>query len=158
MAEPSDAPSDLGAGLLFALAGLAGVVFGRGLTLGSVARMGPGFFPLMVSGGLIAIGAGLILRGLRRRAIRPFGWETAAWLLAALATFALLIERAGLIAAVAGASLLATVALHRAGRRAGVVRSHGAALLEGVALAAVLSAGSALVFALGLGLPLRLWP
>ncbi len=159
MAEPSEPHSDLGAGIVFALAGLAGLVFGRGLTVGSVARMGPGFFPLTVSGGLVAIGAGLVLRGLRRRSGRqPFGWETTAWLVAALTAFALLIERAGLTAAVAAASLLATTALRRAEARAGIARSHGAALIEGLALAAILSAGSALVFAAGLGLPLKLWP
>jgi hypothetical protein len=144
---------------VFALAGLAGIVVGRGLTVGSIARMGPGFFPLLVSGGLVAIGAGLILRGVRRRSVRqPFGWETTAWLMAALVAFALLIEDAGLIAAVAAASLLASAALRRAEARAGVARPRRATVVEGLALAAVLSAGSALVFALGLGLPLRLWP
>lgn len=158
MPDP-DTHSDLGAGLLFTMAGLAGLVFARGLTVGSVARMGPGFFPLLVSGGLIAIGAALILRGWRRQTIRrPFGWETTGWLMAALAAFALLIERAGLIAAVAATSLLVSVALRRAETRADIARPAGAAVLDGLVLATILAAGAGLIFAIGLGLPLRLWP
>lgn len=155
MADPSDTHSDFGAGILFALAGLAGLILARGLTIGSIARMGPGFFPLIVSGGLIVIGGGLILRGLRRHSARqPFRWEATVWLLAAPAAFALLVERAGLVPAVAAASLAVSLALYRVdtGRQAGT------ALVEGLALAGVLSLGAALVFVLGLGLPLRLWP
>ncbi len=151
---------DLGAGILFALAGLAGLVFGRYLTAGSIARMGPGFFPLAISGGLVLVGAVLVARGLRRpgRGRAPFGWETTAWLLAALAAFALLVGPAGLIAAVAAASLLATTALRRAEVQAGLARPPGRAVIEGLALAAVLAGGSALVFIAGLGLPIRPWP
>lgn len=152
--------SDFGAGILFALAGLGGLVFGRSLSAGSIARMGPGFFPLAVSGGLVVIGAVLVARGLRQRRPDPvpFGWETAAWLIAALAAFALLVDPGGLIAAVAAASLLATTALRRAERQAGIARPLGRTAIEGLALATVLAGGSALVFIAGLGLPIRPWP
>ncbi len=160
--SPDDTPSDgdLGAGILFAVAGLAGLVFGRSLTAGSIARMGPGFFPLAISGGLVVVGAVLVGRGLRRtgRGRAPFGWETSAWLLGALAAFALLVGPAGLIAAVAAASLLATAALRRAEAQAGIARPPGRTIVEGLALAAVLAGGSALVFVAGLGLPIRPWP
>lgn len=50
-------PRDLGAGLVFILIGLAGVYFGKDLRFGSAARMGPGFFPMYISWGIVAIGA-----------------------------------------------------------------------------------------------------
>jgi hypothetical protein len=43
-------PQDLGAGLVFVLIGVAGVYFGTDLTFGTAARMGPGFFSILLSG------------------------------------------------------------------------------------------------------------
>ena len=54
---------DLGAGLVFMLIGLAGFCFGTDLAFGTAARMGPGYFPVLLSGLIIAIGLVLGLRG-----------------------------------------------------------------------------------------------
>src|SRR6476660_2241906 len=57
-------PQDLGAGLVFVTIGLAGIVFGQDLAAGAAARMGPGYFPMLLSGLIIAIGLVLAARGL----------------------------------------------------------------------------------------------
>jgi len=56
-------PQDLGAGLAFIVIGAAGIIFGRELTYGSAARMGPGYFPTILSYLIIAIGLVIALRG-----------------------------------------------------------------------------------------------
>ena len=43
-------PQDLGAGLVFMLIGVAGLYFGSDLAFGTAARMGPGYFPTLLSG------------------------------------------------------------------------------------------------------------
>lgn len=57
-------PQDLGAGLVFVLIGVAGAVFGRELTFGTAARMGPGYFPILLSYLIIGIGLIVAARGL----------------------------------------------------------------------------------------------
>ena len=91
-------PQDFGAGLVFVLIGAAGIVFGQDLTVGSAARMGPGFFPMLLSYLIIAIGLVLAARGIvidgppiERVHVRPLF----AILLAILA-FGALIDRIGL--------------------------------------------------------------
>ena len=43
-------PQDFGASIIFILIGVAGLYFGSELSFGSAARMGPGYFPMIVSG------------------------------------------------------------------------------------------------------------
>ena len=49
-------PQDLGAGVVFIVIGIAGILFGQDLAFGSAARMGPGYFPMLLSWLIIAIG------------------------------------------------------------------------------------------------------
>jgi hypothetical protein len=56
-------PQDLGAGAVFILIGAAGLIFGQELRIGSAARMGPGYFPLMLSVLIIAVGLIVGARG-----------------------------------------------------------------------------------------------
>src|SRR5690349_2598785 len=57
-------PQDLGAGLVFVLIGVAGIYFGQDLAFGSSARMGPGYFPILLSYLIIALGLVLGIKGL----------------------------------------------------------------------------------------------
>ena len=91
-------PQDFGAGLVFVLIGAAGIVFGQDLAVGSAARMGPGFFPTLLSYLIIAIGLVLAARGIviegppiERIHIRPLFA-----ILAAILAFGALIDRIGL--------------------------------------------------------------
>jgi hypothetical protein len=59
-------PQDFGAAILFLLIGLAGIYFGRDLTFGTTSRMGPGFFPTILSCIIAVMG---IIVGLKSLAI-----------------------------------------------------------------------------------------
>jgi hypothetical protein len=91
-------PQDLGAGLVFVTIGLAAIVFGQDLAVGSAARMGPGYFPMLLSGFIIAIGLVLAARGLavngppiERIHLRPLFA-----IVAAVLVFGALIDQVGL--------------------------------------------------------------
>jgi len=82
-------PQDLGAGILFILIGAAGVIFGRDLAMGTAGRMGPGYFPTLLSYliivlGLIVAGRGLTIEGppIERMQFRPIFFVIAAILAA----------------------------------------------------------------------------
>ena len=57
---------DFWAGAIYLVLGLATVILARNLTLGSAARMGPGYFPTVLGGLLAVIGLVSLLRGLLR--------------------------------------------------------------------------------------------
>ena len=69
---------DVYAGLLFIGLGAAALILGRSYPIGTLARMGPGFFPAMVSVALVSLGLLALLRSLWQRgdkltiALRPF--------------------------------------------------------------------------------------
>ncbi len=73
-------PQDLGAGLVFLMIGGAGLYFGSDLTFGSSARMGPGYFPTLLS--ILIIAIGLAVGGARtddRRGRRSSPSRCARW-------------------------------------------------------------------------------
>jgi hypothetical protein len=140
-------PQDLGAAFVFILIGLAGFYFGWDLRTGTAARMGPGYFPMVLSGCIIAIGVivgarSLVLAGppIERFRIRPLGLLVVAALI-----FGYLIEEIGL--AISG-FLMILVASY-AGREA--------KLTESVLLAIALTAFSIVVFVWALGQSLPVW-
>ena len=57
-------PQDLGAGVVFVTIGAAGLYFGQDLAFGSSARMGPGYFPTILSTLIIVIGLVLAVKSL----------------------------------------------------------------------------------------------
>jgi hypothetical protein len=91
-------PQDLGAGVVFVTIGAAGLYFGQDLAFGSSARMGPGYFPTILSYLIIAIGLVLATKSLatdgppiERIYVRPLFA-----ILAAILAFGFLIDRIGL--------------------------------------------------------------
>ena len=91
-------PQDLGAGVVFILIGAAGIVFGQDLALGSAARMGPGYFPTLLSGLIIAIGLVLAVKSFATQGPRipPIHLRPLVAIVAAILAFGLLIDRIGL--------------------------------------------------------------
>jgi hypothetical protein len=91
-------PQDIGAGLVFLAIGIAGLVFGRELAFGSSARMGPGYFPILLSMLIIVVGLvvgfkGLTIEGppIEKVQLRPISF-----IVAAILIFGFLIESIGL--------------------------------------------------------------
>jgi hypothetical protein len=138
---------DLGAGILFATFGAAGVIFGEAYTRGSAAQMGPGYFPFLLSVALLAIGAFLTARsllvtgpGIERFVIRPYVFASAAILL-----FAGLIAGAGLAVTTVVMTLVASAA------------SQNVAWREAAILSVALAGGSVALFVYVLGQPLTIF-
>ena len=139
---------DFFAGLLFIVFGLIAVAIGSRYPTGSTARMGPGYFPVLVGGLLAFIGLVTAVRGVRadaeavaRMAIKPLVLVLAAVLLFAAST-----ERLGLVIA-----LLAVIVV-------GYLANPRWRPLELAMLALVLTAASVLVFHYALKLPFKVWP
>lgn len=141
-------PQDFWAGLAFAASGAAFFGASQRFAMGTAADIGPGLFPSIVAGLLVLVGLRLVIGALavdgpRVEPVRP---RPVALVIAALAAFGLIIERGGLVLAVAALVLIASAAPGR-------LRPGQSALLA-VALVAIAIA----VFRLGLGMQIRLWP
>jgi hypothetical protein len=140
--------TDLLAGLLFIAFGAFVVLYGLQYPFGTSARMGPGYYPRLVSIALIVIGSILVARSYfidgeqpEKVFVRPLYV-----VIIATAAFGLLIERAGLVVA---AGLLIIVARFA---------DQDFRPLEVAGLCVVLIGFSALVFWYGLSLPFQLLP
>ena len=91
-------PQDLGTAALLMLLGVVGLWAGGDYTMGTVARMGPGYMPRALSMGLILfalwIGAGAFVRN--GPPIGRLAWRPLAFVIAAIVLFAIMIRPLGL--------------------------------------------------------------
>lgn len=135
-------------GVLFFAIGAGFWIAAQDYAFGTLRRMGPGFFPSYLGAilaiiGLLMIGQALIRK--RHEAIPALYVRPLFFLTAGILAFAVLIDRAGLIAACLAAVLLSSRA------------SRDARLLESLIVAVVMTAFSVIVFIVLLGLPFRMW-
>ena len=140
--------TDFLAGLLLASFGSIGLWLGSSYSVGTAARMGPGFFPLLVSGALVAFGLATSIAALLADEPVEGGWalRPLVLVLAAIGIFALALRPLGLV--VATMLLVATSALGGRGSR----------LVETVLLAIGVAGFAVLLFVHGLGVAVRVWP
>jgi putative tricarboxylic transport membrane protein len=138
---------DVLGGLLLAACGMLGLVLGRSLSIGTARRMGPGFFPSVLSWLLILLGIGIAGAGALRAGTPASGvtWRPLILVTAAVIVFSVLIDRAGLLVATAAVVSVAAFA----GRDARWPEV--ATLAVGMAVCAVA------LFIYALGLPVPLW-
>lgn len=141
-------PQDFGAGILFLLIGVAGIYFGQDLAFGSARRMGPGYFPSIISGLIMVIGLLIAAKSLRvdgpgieRIHIRPI-----LMLMIALAVFGFLISKIGVVIT---SILMIVIAAYARREKVNLVET----LLFGVIFAAFV----VLVFVYGLRQPMPIW-
>ena len=141
-------PQDFWAGIAFAVSGGAFLAGSRRFAMGTAADIGPGFFPAIVAALLVLVGASLVIKALALEGppIEPMRLRPAAFVIAALAAFGLIIERGGLVLAVGALVLVASAA-------GGKFKPLHSAILA-IALIAIAIA----IFRLGLGMQIRLWP
>jgi hypothetical protein len=145
-----DPRPDLLAGGTFVAVGLAFAVASSRYELGSALQMGPGYYPLVLGGLLVALGVGVAVEGLFRRrnrrdaAVRdsnrapapgddaggddtdgdergPVPWTSMALVVAAIVAFALGVRELGLVPALLIATFLAALAGRRNAIRAAAV-------------------------------------
>ncbi len=103
----NDAIRDLAGGLLLVLFGMFFAGFGLQYQLGTLAEMGPGFFPVMVGILLAIIGLSMFVTGLVRAGVQADGglpfrmpdWRGWCCILAGMLCFVLMGERIGLLPA-----------------------------------------------------------
>jgi hypothetical protein len=134
-----------GLGALFT-DGLAGLIDEADLPIGTARRMGPGYFPLWLSGLLFALGVVLVVRGVRSApaaSIPPMPWRGLVFILGSTIFFGATVRGLGLVPTTAIAVFIAAYASER--MRPGLA----------VILSIVLTLFVLAVFHYGLGLPLR---
>jgi hypothetical protein len=139
---------DLVAGLMFVAWGIAGLWLGRKYPVGSAMRMGPGYFPLVLSWLLVGFGGFIAARGalIEGEELTRWYWRPLVMVLLSFLVFAALIDRAGL----APAAFFSIVV--------GAAGGPDFRPREAVVLAACLTAGAVALFIYALGLPMKLWP
>jgi hypothetical protein len=95
---------DLWAGLMYIVLGAAGIWIARDYPFGSALRMGPGYFPTVLGGIMIAMGLYVLALGLRKNHEKIVGnWSLRALLVlpVAMVVFGILMEHAGFLPAMA---------------------------------------------------------
>jgi hypothetical protein len=141
---------DFWAGSVLIATGTAAMLVARGYPVGTMVRMGAGYFPTVLGGLLVLFGMHLLVKGLRGGERVEAGWSLRALIILplSLALFGFLMDRAGLVPALA-ALVLGSAAAGREFKP-----------LEVILLTVFLIAFSVAVFvwALGLPYPVLVWP
>ncbi|MFD2265026.1 tripartite tricarboxylate transporter TctB family protein [Lacibacterium aquatile] len=103
---------DFWIGIIFAVSGLAGLAIARGYAFGTAGRMGPGYFPTVISALLILLGLISIARGMVQDSapIAPFNWKALSLITVSVLAFGWLLQGAGLIVALIVLTLVSAVA------------------------------------------------
>ena len=138
--------ADAAAGILFILFGLFFGIQSLGLELGTAFRMGPGYFPLLLSGVLVLFGGAILFNAIKSgggEAMGTLAWRGLAFILPAPIFFGLTVRGLGFVPAIFLTTLIAGLASLK-------MRFHWALLL-----AVGVTVFSTLVFSYALGLPFR---
>ena len=141
-------PKDFWSGVIFVAIGVFTIVYGMKYTLGTAARMGPGYFPRILGILLIVLGLVLAVRALRLHgsSIPRWHWRPTIVVLGSVVLFGAIVQRVGVALSTIILIVLASAASHEFRPKE--------ALISGVFLAA-LAVG---VFVVGLKLQLPIWP
>lgn len=141
------APRDFGAAVVIMLIGIFGLYFGKDLTYGTAGRMGPGYFPFLLSMIIITLGATIGVKALFTEGppieapmIRPM-----AFVVASIIVFGYSIDYFGLFFTSIILTFLAAYA------------RKDVKIVETGIFAVGLALGTVLVFVYALGQPLPAW-
>lgn len=153
-------PKDFWGGVMFAALGLLFLVIARGIpgvpflpgyTMGTPARMGPGFFPFWLGTILFLLGVAISVGGVRADGgkggqLEKWHWGPLFWVLGAIVLFGIILKPVGMLL---DGIMLVIVAS---------IGSHDFRIKPVVILAVFLTVFCALVFVWGLKLPIPLCP
>lgn len=150
---------DFFSGLMFTIVGITFALGATNFTVGSAARMGPGYFPLLL--GIVLAGLGLIvtLQSFKSKAIDgdPIGsiaWRPLGFIIGANLAFGILLVGLPSVGLPAFGLIVAIYALVLI---AGFARPNSS-LKESVILATILAVGSYGAFVYALNLQFPVWP
>lgn len=138
---------DFWAGLLLLGFGVTGFYMALDYPFGSALRMGPGYFPRVLAGIIIAFGLFVMTRGIRsgEKVRGVWGWKPLAFITVSLVLFGWIMDRYGLIPALVAMFFACTLG------------GHEFKFKEVAILTVAMSAFAVAVFVYGLGLPYRLF-
>ncbi|PQA80693.1 hypothetical protein C5F52_23530 [Limnohabitans sp. TS-CS-82] len=150
---------DFFSGLMFALVGGAFAWGATNYTVGTGARMGPGYFPLLLGIFLAILGGFIMFYSLVEHTedgdkVGKFAWKPICYVLGANVAFGILLGGLPSIGLPAMGLILAIYALVVIASKAGETFS----LKEALILATILSVGSYLAFIMLLKLQMPVWP
>lgn len=106
---------DFGIGAIYLALGLAGFIIARNYSFGTAGRMGPGYFPTVISSLLMVFGLVAVARGLFRDGapVGAINWKGLFLVTLSVCAFGYLLERAGLVAALLALVLISAAASER---------------------------------------------
>ena len=147
MKTPLQHNRDFLAGMLFLLIGGIGFYVALSYPFGSLQRMGPGYFPRVLSGILIAFGLVTLFRGLKsgERVQGTWGWFPLLMLTVGLVAFGFLMEHVGMLPALVVMFFTAAYA------------GKEARFIEVLGLTVVMCIAATAIFIWGLKLPYELY-
>lgn len=130
-------------GALFVAIGLFFLSESLGLEIGTAFRMGPGYFPMLLSGVLILLGVVILVQAARVEGepVGPVAWRGMLLILPAPIIFGLTVRGLGFVPAVFVTAFVASFASTRM------------TLVLALVLSVLLAVFSVIVFSYGLGLP-----
>ena len=150
---------DFASGLMFIAVGGGFAIGATNYTVGDAARMGPGYFPLLLGCALAFMGAIVLLTSLASKEtdggyIGKIAWKPLLYIVGGNLVFGILlggvptlgIPAMGLIAAIFAVVIISSMA------------GHSFVFKGALMLAVVLAIGSYLTFVLGLSLQFQVWP
>ena len=138
---------DFFAGLLFIVIGLLAMVMAQKFPMGTSLRMGPGYFPTVLSGIMMAFGLYVMVRGLITSEKIEGAWGIRPLVLVTLGlvAFGFIMERLGMVLALFALFFISALG------------GHEFKFKEVLILAVVMTAAAWGIFIYGLGLPYRLF-
>jgi len=138
---------DILGGVLMAAIGLFALAYAQRYSFGSVRMMGPGFFPVLLGGLLVVLGVMIAVPAFRRSGPEvTFQWKTLTFVISAIAVFGFTLRPLGLVLSTMLAVLVAASA------------DRNFSWLGRITLALALAVIVYLIFSLGLGMTLPVWP
>ncbi len=150
---------DFFSGLMFTAVGVAFAVGATNFTVGNAARMGPGYFPLLLGIVLILLGIAITAQSFRSKAedgdrVGKFAWRPLGFIIGANLAFGVLLVGVPALGIPAFGMFVAIYALVII---AGYARPH-CSLKESIILATILAVGSYGAFVYALNLQFPVWP
>ena len=143
------APKDFWAGVMFCGFAAIGILAARGYSLGSAGKMGPGYFPSVLSGLLMLFGAAAIIRSFVSKnpeEVGAFAWKPLFIILGAVLLFGFMLPRVGMVISLPILVLISAYA------------SDEHTWVGTIVNATILTVMSWLVFVVGLKLTIPMWP
>ena len=150
---------DFYSGLMFTAVGIVFAIGATNFTVGSAARMGPGYFPLLLGILLAILGVVVTLQSFKSKAvdgdpIGSFAWRPLGFIIGANLAFGVLLVGVPALGIPAFGMIIAIYALVLI---AGYARPN-ASFKESLILATILAVGSYFAFVYALNLQFPVWP